>query len=258
VAEQCAVVTGAGSGIGRATAQALAARGLSVFCVGRRPEPLRETAASIGDSARVVPADVSTDDGIGAVHDAVANDTVACVVHAAAVEGVLTLAETDRATFDELVATNLGGPFFLTRALLPAFGEGSAVVFVGSIAAFRGRERHAAYAATKAGLLGLTVNLAAELAPRVRVNCICVGATRTPMMEQAVRDYAAAVGEAGAHRLWTVETPRLLLGVAEAGADRCIDLVPRARCDVQHRHGPLRRRRVHGALSALRGTAARA
>ena len=106
------------------------------------------------------------------------------------------------------------GRSWLTRALLPAFGDGSSVVFVGSIAAFRGRDRHAAYAATKAGLLGLTVNLAAELAARTHVNCICVGATRTPMMEQAVREYVAAVGETGAQQLWAVETPRLL-GVAE-------------------------------------------
>ena len=130
-------------------------------------------------------------------------------------QAALTLAETDRETFNALVATNLGGPFFLTRALLPAFGDGSSVVFVGSIAAFRGRDRHAAYAATKAGLLGLTVNLAAELAARTHVNCICVGATRTPMMEQAVHEYVAAVGETGAQQLWAVETPRLLLGVAE-------------------------------------------
>src|SRR5919202_2878007 len=88
------------------------------------------------------------------------------------------------------------GRSWLTRALLPAFGDGSSVVFVGSIAAFRGRDRHAAYAATKAGLLGLTVNLAAELAPRVRVNCVCVGATRTPMLEEALRAYAAAAGAA--------------------------------------------------------------
>ena len=210
-----AVVTGAGSGIGRATAQALAKRGLAVLCVGRRSDPLRETVESIGDSARRVPADISTDEGVAAVCDAVGDGAAACIVHAAAVEGIATMGETDRPTFDALVATNLGGPFFLTRALLPSLGDGSSVVFVGSIAAVRGRDRHAAYAATKAGLLGLTVNLAAELAPRVRVNCVCVGATRTSMMEQAVREYVTAVGEAGAQKLWTVETPRLLLGVAE-------------------------------------------
>jgi NAD(P)-dependent dehydrogenase (short-subunit alcohol dehydrogenase family) len=215
MARGMAVVTGAGSGIGRATARALAGRGLAVVCVGRRAEALEETARTLGVSAFTVPADVSTDEGIAAVRDAVGGEAVSCVVHAAAVEGIATLGETDRRTFDALVATNLGGPFFLTQALLPVLADGGSVVFVGSIAACRGRDRHAAYAATKAGLLGLTVNLAAELAPRVRVNCICVGATRTPMMEGAVRDYVAAVGEAGARELWAAETPRLLLGVAE-------------------------------------------
>jgi NAD(P)-dependent dehydrogenase (short-subunit alcohol dehydrogenase family) len=215
LARSWAIVTGAGSGIGRATAQALAARGLQVLCVGRRVDPLHETAAVIGTSASVVSADVSTDEGIGAVRDAVGGGAVACLVHAAAIEAVRTLAETDRRTFDALVATNLGGPFLLTRALLPAIEHGGSIVFVGSIAAFRGRDRHAGYAATKAGLLGLTVNLAAELAPHIRVNCICVGATRTPMMEGAIRDYAAAVGEPSARELLAAETPRLLLGVAE-------------------------------------------
>ena len=84
------------------------------------------------------------------------------------------MADTDRSTFDTLVATNLGGPFFLTQALLPAL-EGGSIVFVGSVAAVRGRDHHAAYGATKAALLGLTVNLAAEFAPSVRVNCVCLG-----------------------------------------------------------------------------------
>jgi 3-oxoacyl-[acyl-carrier protein] reductase len=209
-----AVVTGAGSGVGRAAAQALSGRGLHVVCVGRRLEPLRETAGSIGD-ARAVSADVATEDGVATVRDAVAGDPIATVVHAAGIEGLVALADTDRATFDALVATNLGGPFFLTQALLPAFEGGGSVVFVGSVAAVRGRDRHAAYGATKAALLGLTVNLAAELAPRVRVNCVCLGAIRTPMLAQAVADYTASVGEARAQQTLAVERPRMLLGVAE-------------------------------------------
>jgi NAD(P)-dependent dehydrogenase (short-subunit alcohol dehydrogenase family) len=209
-----AVVTGAGSGVGRAAAQALAARGLHVVCVGRRLEPLRKTAASIGN-AQAVAADVATEDGVASVRNAVAGNSIATVVHAAGIEGLVTLADTDRATFDALVATNLGGPFFLTQALLRALEDGGSVVFVGSVAAVRGRDHHAAYGATKAGLLGLTVNLAAELAPRVRVNCVCLGAIRTPMLAQAVADYTASVGEAKAQQTLAVERPRMLLGVAE-------------------------------------------
>ena len=209
-----AVVTGAGSGVGRATAQALGSRGFHVVCVGRRLNPLLETVESIG-GARPLSVDASTENGVAAIRDAVGDDPVATVVHAAGVEGLLTLAGTDRSTFDALVATNLGGPFFLTQALLPAFEDGGSVVFVGSVAAVRGRDHHAAYGATKAALLGLTVNLAAELAPRIRVNCVCLGAIRTPMLAQAVADYTASVGEASAQQTLVVERPRMLLGVAE-------------------------------------------
>lgn len=59
------------------------------------------------------------------------------------------------------------------------------------------------------------MNLAAELAPRIRVNCICLGAIRTPMLAQAVTDYTASVGEARAQETLAVERPRMLLGVAE-------------------------------------------
>lgn len=208
-----AVVTGAGSGVGRASARALAVRGLDVVCVGRRSAPLHETVELIG-GGRAVAADVSTDEGVAAVRAVVGTDAVATVVHAAGIEGLLTMADTDRSTFDALVATNLGGPFFLTQALLPAL-DGGSVVFAGSVAAVRGRDHHAAYGATKAALLGLTVNLAAELAPRVRVNCICLGAIRTPMLAQAVADYTAAVGEARAQATLATERPRMLLGIAE-------------------------------------------
>jgi NAD(P)-dependent dehydrogenase (short-subunit alcohol dehydrogenase family) len=215
-----AVVTGAGSGVGRAAAQALAARGLHVVCVGRRLEPLRETVESLGDG-QAVSADVATEDGVATVHEAVAGDSIATLVHAAGIEGLVTLVDTDRATFDALVATNLGGPLFLTQALLPEFEDGGSVVFVGSVAAVRGRDHHAAYGATKAGLLGLTVNLAAELAPRVRVNCVCLGAIRTPMLAQALADYTASVGETKAWQTLAAERPRMLLGVAEPELAAC-------------------------------------
>src|SRR5512133_3108482 len=129
-----AVVTGAGSGVGRAAAQALAARGLHVVCVGRRLRPLRETAASIGDAAQAVSADVATEYGVATVRDAVAGDLLATGGHAAGSEGLVALADTDRSTFDALVATNLAGPFFLTQALLAAFEDGGSIVFVGSVA----------------------------------------------------------------------------------------------------------------------------
>ncbi|TNC23511.1 SDR family oxidoreductase [Amycolatopsis alkalitolerans] len=138
--------------------------------------------------------------------------TVSALVHAAAIEGIHSLASTTRQQFDALVGVNFGGPFFLTQALAPRLGEGSGVVFVGSVSARHGRERHAAYSATKAALLGLTTSLAAELAPKVRVNCVSPGATDTPMFAQAVTEYFGGL-DAGSHETVAVaEQSRVLLG----------------------------------------------
>jgi 3-oxoacyl-[acyl-carrier protein] reductase len=207
------VVTGAGSGIGRATALALAARGLDVCCAGRRLEPLQETAGQLcGGRSLVVAADVSTADGVRAIVGAVGGAPVAAVVHAAAIEGIVSLADTTRSVFDQLVAVNLAGPFFLTQALRPLLADGSGIVFVSSISALHGRPRHAAYAATKAALLGLTTSLAAELAPRVRVNCVSPGATDTPMMAEAITAYLDGMDAEEIQRTGTAEMARVLLG----------------------------------------------
>jgi NAD(P)-dependent dehydrogenase (short-subunit alcohol dehydrogenase family) len=207
-----AVVTGAGSGIGRATALALAERGLDVCCVGRRPEPLAGTIGKLGGAGHAVAADVGTEEGVRAVAGALCGAPVAVLVHAAAIEGIVALEDTDRATFGRLVATNLAGPFFLTQALRPRLTDGSGIVFVGSVSALHGRTRHAAYAATKAGLLGLTTSLAAELAPRIRVNCVAPGATDTPMFAEAITQYLGSMAADEAERVGVAEMTRVLLG----------------------------------------------
>jgi NAD(P)-dependent dehydrogenase (short-subunit alcohol dehydrogenase family) len=208
-----AVVTGAGSGIGRATALALAARGLDVCCAGRRLEPLQETAGQLSAGrGRAVAADISTAEGVRAIAGAVGGASVAAVVHAAAIEGIVSLEDTIRPVFDRLVAVNLAGPFFLTQALRPLLADGCGIVFVSSVSALHGRPRHAAYAATKAALLGLTTSLAAELAPRVRVNCVAPGATDTPMMAEAITAYLDGMDAEEVQRTGTAEMSRVLLG----------------------------------------------
>jgi NAD(P)-dependent dehydrogenase (short-subunit alcohol dehydrogenase family) len=225
VADPVAVVTGAGSGIGRATARALAERGLRVCCVGRRAEPLAGTVQALGAGSYAVAADVATEQGVGAVAAAVGDAPVAALVHAAAIEGIVALDSTDRPTFDRLIATNLGGPFFLTQALAPRLAAGCGIVFVGSVSALHGRPRHAAYAATKAALLGLTTSLAAELAPRVRVNCVAPGATDTPMMAGAVTEYLRSMDAAQAQKIGEAEMSRVLLGRVAAPAELAAAIV---------------------------------
>ncbi len=207
-----AVVTGAGSGVGRATASALAVRGLTVCCVGRRREPLEATVGQLGGRGWAVAADVGTEEGVAAVAAAVAGSSVAALVHAAAIEGIQALADTDREIFARLVATNLGGPFFLTQAVVPNLADGAGIVFVGSISALRGRDRHAAYSATKAGLLGLTTSLAVEMAPRVRVNCVAPGGIDTPMFDEAVTEYIKSMTAEEVERFGAAEMTRVLLG----------------------------------------------
>lgn len=216
-----AVVTGASSGIGRACARAFAERGLKVVCIGRRKDPLEEAVSELeqsGTSATALVADVGTEEGVATIEQEVGAtaESVGTLVHAAGRESTLTFAGTDRREFGEVIATNLAGPFFLSQALLPRFAEGAAVVFVSSIAAITGRDRHAAYAASKAALTGLTKNLAAELAPSVRVNCVCPGPTRTPMFEQFMAEYAGEQESDQVRATLNAESMRVLIGrVAE-------------------------------------------
>ena len=207
-----AVVTGAGSGIGRATAIALAGRGLRVCCVGRGSAALEETLGLIAGHGRALVADVSTEQGVDDIAAALGGMPVKALVHAAAVEGVLSLEETDRAAFSRLIGTNTAGPFFVTRELVASFADGAGIVFVGSVSALHGRSRHAAYAASKAALLGLTTSLAAELAPRVRVNCVVPGATDTPMMAEALSAYFGPMDPVQAQKQGEAEMSRVLMG----------------------------------------------
>jgi 3-oxoacyl-[acyl-carrier protein] reductase len=189
-----AVITGAGTGIGRAVAEELARRGLHVVLVGRTAATLDAAAEAIvqaGGLAETVPADVGVASDVERVVAAVGERPVAAVVHAAGILIPKRFADTSWADFDRQIGANLAGPFFLTQGLVPRLVDGCGVVFISSMAAERAATLHAAYSASKAGLLGLTRQLAAELAPSVRVNCVSPGVVATSML-QAYVDVARA------------------------------------------------------------------
>lgn len=200
-----AVVTGAASGIGRATALRFGAEGARVAAVDRNAAGAEETAAQIGAAARAYGCDVGRSDAVAATAEAVARDlgpvdvlaNVAGIGDTAGLEGIEGL---DDARWQAVLAVNLSGPFYWCRAVLPgmaARGHG-AIVNVSSLA---GRSKSVngglAYTASKAGLLGLTRHLAFDYGPRgVRVNAICPGGVDTPMLRAGAASKAKSPEEA--------------------------------------------------------------
>lgn len=186
-----AVVTGAGSGIGRAVALRLGRRDLRVVCVGRTRSTLEETVAGIIDAGGrgvVAVADCGDGETWSSIFEAVGREPVQTLIHCAALDQLRAFAELTRSDYDRMFDLNVAGPLFLTQKLLPNLSEGSSVVFVGSVASQAGMRNHALYGASKAALKGLTVGLAVDLAPSIRVNTISPGATDTALLAAYVAE----------------------------------------------------------------------
>lgn len=183
------IVTGASSGIGAATAQLLAQRGHAVALLARGEEALRRVAATLptGTPFLVQPCDVTAPEQVADAVRAVTNELGAPfgLVNAAGVCVPGPLPQITADSWHTTLAVNLTGTFLMCQAVAPhmfAAGKTGSIVNLGSEAGAIGMPHYAAYCASKAGVLGLTRALAAELAPTVRVNALCPGPVDTPML----------------------------------------------------------------------------
>ncbi|MFF3603450.1 SDR family NAD(P)-dependent oxidoreductase [Streptomyces sp. NPDC002463] len=180
------VVTGAGTGIGRATARSFAAQGATVVAVGRREEPLRETAEG-HPGIHPFAADITAE---GAAEQIVrasltAHGRLDVLVNNAGISAGGPLGTLDRSVIAPLLETNLVAPVLLTQAAVPALRESRGVVVnVTTTIGQRGWPANSFYPATKSALETLTRCWAVELAPAgVRVVAVAPGAIETPIAE---------------------------------------------------------------------------
>ncbi len=181
------VVTGAGTGIGRAIALRLAEDGAAVTLVGLERGQLEETAALAGRRTHVEPCDIRDRDAVkGAIErGAGALGLIHALVAVSGIGGGNGESDEGGDRFDELVRTNLNGTYYCVRAALRHLAPGPEarhIVVISSILARIGVPGYTGYSASKAGLLGLVRSFAAELAPDgVLVNAICPGWVETDM-----------------------------------------------------------------------------
>jgi NAD(P)-dependent dehydrogenase (short-subunit alcohol dehydrogenase family) len=194
LAGKTAVVTGAASGIGRATVLRLAREGTRVLAADRAAEGLAETAAlaaAQGTPVETMLADVGTSDAPTAViGGAIARfGALHLLMNNAGIGGAKRADQTSDDDFDAHLAINLRSVFRFSRAAVAVMPPGSAIVNVASIFGITGFPNNAAYAAAKAGVAGLTRQMAADYGPAgIRINAIAPGLIETGMTRRRIAE----------------------------------------------------------------------
>jgi NAD(P)-dependent dehydrogenase (short-subunit alcohol dehydrogenase family) len=222
-----ALVTGGGRGIGKAVALAFAREGARVVVAARTEAEIAAVAEECGRGAIAVPLDVTDEEACNAAVRTVGErfGRLDILVNNAGIASSQKFTELDTATWRRILAVDLEGPFFLTRAALPVMlGQGSgAVIAIASVAARVGMPYVAAYTAAKHGLLGMMRSLAADNVRRgITFNCVCPGYVDTPMTEQSISALMARTGRTREQALAPLLTPQGRLVSPEEVAVVCV------------------------------------
>lgn len=177
------MVTGGSSGIGKACAELFTAEGAQVAVLAREIDsgsPHFGVRCDVSDEAAVQEAFAQIVSRYGRVD---------VVLNSAGIAVRKTVADEDVAGWERCFGVNVRGPFLASKYALPHMPEGGNIVHVASVTGITGVRNRAAYSATKGAIVALTRNMAMDLAARrIRVNCICPGFIKTPMLSAVLQD----------------------------------------------------------------------
>lgn len=193
-AKKVALITGGGTGVGRATTLQLAARGYDVIVNYSRSQDEAERAAAEASEHNVkstaIQCDVADDAQVRAMIDRIRGEfgRLDVLVNNAGMTHFVTHTDLEAMTtdkWDQILGVNLKGPFFVSRAAIPLMrtSGGGAIVNVASVAGLAGAGSSIAYAASKGGLITMTKSFARAFAPDIRVNAVCPGVVLSRWLE---------------------------------------------------------------------------